>query len=147
MTTLNTLKCHFTSRGLLFLPLALMLIIVQHRDLSAQTVGNTDVLFVADEMPSFPGGQKAMMDALWKNISYPGDALEKGGIQGKVIVRFIVTKEGKVIQPTISKGLYPSLDNEVLKAISKMPNFIPGKVAGKPVNVWYAIPITFKLAE
>jgi TonB family protein len=141
-----TTKRHITSDALVTFVLAALLFFSPPYRISAQAAGSDEVLFVADEMPSFPGGQKALMEALWKNITYPADAMEKG-IQGKVIVRFVVTKEGKAIQPTISKGLYPSIDNEVLKAINKIPAFLPGKVAGKPVSVWYAVPITFKLAE
>jgi protein TonB len=105
-----------------------------------------EVFIVADEMPSFKGGQKSLMDMIYRNISYPEDAEEKG-IEGKVIVRFIVTSEGKPTQFSISKGLCRSIDQVALEAVSKLPGFTPGKIAGKPVNVWYAVPINFKIAK
>ncbi|HEX2968668.1 MAG TPA: energy transducer TonB [Bacteroidales bacterium] len=105
-----------------------------------------EVLVVADEMPVYPGGQMALLKFVYANITYPADAKENG-IEGKVIVRFIINKEGKAVQPSISKGLYPSIDEEVIKVISKIPKFEPGKMAGKPVNVWYALPVTFKLVN
>jgi protein TonB len=106
---------------------------------------NADEVFVvADEMPSFQGGQKTLMELIYKNISYPQDAMDNG-IEGKVIVRFVINKEGKPTQISVSKGLCPSIDKVALDAINKIPKFIPGKIAGKPVSVWYAVPITFKL--
>jgi TonB family protein len=97
-------------------------------------------------MPSYPGGTKALMDQIYKNITYPADAKEKG-IEGKVTIRFVVDKEGNVKQPSISKGLWPSIDNVVLSAITQISKFTPGKMAGRPVSVWYALPITFKLLK
>jgi TonB family protein len=105
-----------------------------------------DAYVVADEMPSFKGGQKSLMDMIYRNLTYPQDA-EENGIEGKVIVRFIVTSEGKPTQFAISKGLSPSIDRAALDAVSKISNFTPGKIAGKPVNVWYAVPINFKIAK
>jgi protein TonB len=69
------------------------------------------------------------------------------GIQGKVIVRFVINKDGKPTQISVSKGLCASIDKVALAAINKIPNFIPGKKDGKPVSVWYAVPITFKLEK
>jgi TonB family protein len=145
MTLLITIQNLLSSKRLVnLLPFALLLFIFQINT-SAQTSANKDVvLIVADEMPSFPGGPKALMDNVYKNVTYPLDAREKG-IEGTVIVRFEIDKEGNVKQPTISKGLYPSIDNSVLAAVNKIPKFIPGKVDGKPVNVWYALPIKFKI--
>lgn len=115
--------------------------------INAQSAGAQEEIFVvADEMPTFPGGPKALMDFIYKRVSYPADAMDKG-IEGKVIVRFAINKEGKVTQPSISKGLYPSIDKAVLEVIPKIPNFVPGKIGGKPVSVWYAVPITFKIQQ
>jgi protein TonB len=126
------------------IPVALLLLVF-HTSANAQTSETKDeVLAVADEMPSYPGGPKALMDEIYKNITYPVDAREKG-IEGRVLVRFVIDKDGKATQPAISKGLCPSIDNVVLAAISKISRFAPGKMAGKPVSVWYALPLTFKL--
>lgn len=103
-----------------------------------------EILMVADEMPVFPGGPKALMEAIYKNISYPADAKEDG-IQGKVILKFAVSKEGKAILPAIVKGLSPSIDKVVLSVVDKLPKFEPAKMAGKPVSVWFAVPVTFMI--
>ena len=105
-----------------------------------------EVFVVADEMPSFQGGTKSLMDLIYKNISYPQDAMDNG-IEGKVIVRFVINKEGKPTQISISKGLCASIDKVALAAINKITGFTPGKIGGKPVSVWYAVPITFKLQK
>jgi periplasmic protein TonB len=97
-------------------------------------------------MPSFPGGQSALMTYIYKNIKYPEEAKEKG-IQGRVTVRFVVTKDGSISQASVVRGVDPSLDNAVLEVLKKLPKFIPGKMAGTPVSVWYALPISFKLAD
>lgn len=123
---------------------AMMLFQSSFIKVSAQT---TEEIFVAAEvMPSFPGGTTALMTSIYKNINYPQDAKDNG-IEGKVILRFVVSKEGNVVQPVIVKGLYPSIDRAVLEIVPKIPRFEPGSNGGKPVNVWYSIPITFKLVK
>ena len=114
-------------------------------NLFAQTADKQEEVFVvADEMPSFEGGQKSLMETIYKNIVYPQDAIDDG-IEGKVIIRFIINKEGKPTQITVSKGLSPSIDKVALAAVNKLPKFTPGKKGGNPVSVWYAIPINFKI--
>ncbi|MGE5406807.1 MAG: energy transducer TonB [Methanosarcina sp.] len=123
---------------------AMILIQSSFNKISAQS---TEEIFVAAEvMPSFPGGTTALMTSIYKNITYPQDAKDNG-IEGKVILRFVVTKEGNVVQPTIIKGLCPSIDKAVLDVVPKIPRFQPGSNGGKPVNIWYSIPITFKLVK
>lgn len=103
-----------------------------------------EILVVADEMPMFPGGPKVLMETIQSSITYPEDAFEQG-IQGKVILRFAVNKEGKAILPSIVKGLSPSIDRVVLGVVNKLPKFVPAKINGKPVSVWYAVPVTFQI--
>lgn len=79
-----------------------------------------------------------------KNLIYPISATEKG-IQGNVVVQFVVEKNGMVTNPTILKGVSPELDAEALRVISSMPRWIPGRQGGRPVRVKYVIPITFRL--
>lgn len=127
--------------------LVLLLICAFNFPANSQTqnlIKESDVLVFAEEMPAFPNGAKALLETIVNNISYPQDAIAKK-VEGKVHVRFIITKEGKAVQPSIVKGLLPSLDAEVMKAINKLPKFAPGKNSGVPVNVWYAVPISFKL--
>jgi protein TonB len=103
-----------------------------------------EVFVVVEEMPSFPGGEKALMDFIYANIQYPEIAKENN-IQGKVILRFCVTYKGGVDQVQVIKPVDPSLDNEAVRVIKLLPAWKPGKQGGKPVNVWYSVPVTFQL--
>jgi TonB family protein len=94
--------------------------------------------------PAFSGGEKALMEWLSENIHYPKEAVEKK-IQGRVIIRFVVDETGAVTQPEIIRSLDPAMDAEALRVVSSMPNWIPGKQGGKPVSVYYVLPILFKL--
>jgi TonB family protein len=97
-----------------------------------------------EEMPSFPGGEAALMNYIGKNIRYPESAKEKN-IQGKVIVRFCVTSEGGISMISVKKSVSPELDAEGMRVVSTLPAFKPGKQGGKVVPVWYMVPISFKL--
>ena len=99
---------------------------------------------VVEEMPEFPGGMAECMKWLGKNIKYPTIAQENG-VQGRVIVQFIVTKEGNIEEPVVANGVDPYLDAEALRVIKAMPKWKPGKQRGKEVNVKYTLPIHFKL--
>jgi TonB family protein len=99
---------------------------------------------VVEEMPTFPGGDAALLRYLGENTNYP-DAAKKNGIQGRVIVRFCVTAEGGVSQISILKGVDPQLDMEAIRVVRGLPSFEPGRQEGKPVPVWYMVPITFSL--
>lgn len=104
-----------------------------------------DKTFTAvEQMPKFPGGEKAIMDFLSCNIVYPQRAMENG-IQGKVIVQFVVTKNGNIGEVKVIRRIDPDLDKEAIRICKLLPKFIPGKMNGQPVNVWYTLPITFKL--
>lgn len=108
------------------------------------SAGEEEVLKQVEEMPQFPGGEKAMIAFLIENLRYP-DAAMKAKEQGYVVVRFVVDKTGKVVSPEIVKGVSPELDAEAVRVVSSMPAFIPGKVDGKPVSVYYTLPVSFKL--
>jgi TonB family protein len=97
-----------------------------------------------DEMPVFPGGDKALLEYIAKNAHYP-DAAKAIGTQGKVIVRFCITSKGNVSSCEIVKGVSPDLDAEAIRVVNTLTKFEPGKVDGKPVSVWYMVPITFAL--
>ena len=99
---------------------------------------------VCEEMPEFPGGMQECMKWLGKNINYPEDC-KKEGIQGRVIVQFVVDKDGSIKDPTIARGVHPSLDKEALRVLSSMPNWKPGKQKGEAVKVKYTIPVMFRL--
>ena len=97
-------------------------------------------------MPTFPGGDKALMQALYKNLKYPEEAYNNN-IEGKVLVKFVITREGTVTNATIIRSADPSLDKAALEAVKKLPKFNPGKQDGKTVDVWYSMPIVFKKAQ
>ncbi len=108
---------------------------------------NGEVPFVVvEEMPMFPGGDSALLAYICKNTKYPEAAKEKG-IEGRVIVRFCVTAVGGVDQISVLRGVSPELDKEAIRVVSSLPAFKPGKQGGKPVPVWYMVPITFSLGN
>ena len=102
------------------------------------------VFDVVEEQPSFPGGQGALMQWLRDNIKYPVIAAENG-IEGRVIVQFVVSKSGSISNVAVVRGVDPSLDKEAVRVVSNMPNWTPGKQNGTTVNVRYTLPVTFKL--
>ncbi|GHU69848.1 cell envelope biogenesis protein TonB [Bacteroidia bacterium] len=95
-------------------------------------------------MPSFPGGDKEMMRWLSENIKYPTVAQEQG-IQGRVILRFVVKPDGTVDNVEVQRSLDPSLDKEAVRVVKKMPKWVPGKQNGNAVYVYYTLPVLFKL--
>lgn len=99
---------------------------------------------VVEEMPYFPGGEKALVEHIERNTNYPEKAMKKG-IQGKVIVRFCVTAEGGVSTIGILHGVSSDLDAEAIRVVRTLPKFKPGRQGGKAVPVWYMVPIAFIL--
>ena len=103
-----------------------------------------DVIKAPDEMPQFPGGMKALMEYISQNIRYPEEAI-KANKEGTVIVQFVITKTGEIEETKVVRSQGESLDAEAVRVVKSLPNFIPGKVNGKPVNVMYTIPLNFKM--
>jgi protein TonB len=103
-----------------------------------------EIFQVVEEMPEFPGGMAECMKFLGKNIKYPTISQENG-VQGKVIVQFVVNKDGSVVDPVVVRSVDPYLDKEALRVINTMPKWKPGKQRGKPVRVRYTVPVTFRL--
>ena len=103
-----------------------------------------DVFDVVEEMPQYPGGPQALFKFLSENVKYPAEA-EKAGIQGRVILTFVVEKDGSISKPTVVKSVDPLLDAEAVRVISAMPNWKPGKQNGKVVRVKYTVPLSFNL--
>jgi protein TonB len=103
-----------------------------------------EIFMVVEVMPQFPGSEKALMEFIYQNVSYPEKAKEKS-IQGRVIIRFAVMADGNVSNISVLKGVDPELDNEALRVIGLLPQWKPGLQGGKPVNVWYSVPVTFTL--
>ena len=107
-------------------------------------VEETKVFDVVEEMPQFPGGQAALLEYLAKNIKYPVVA-EENGVQGRVIVTFVVERDGSITDVKVVKSVDPSLDKEAARVVKSMPHWIPGKQNGSAVRVKYTVPVTFKL--
>ena len=99
---------------------------------------------VVEHMPQFPGGPSVMMKYLADNISYPEEA-EKKGAQGRVIIAFIVERDGSVSNPKVATSAEEHLDNEALRLVRAMPKWTPGTQGGHPVRVKYTVPVTFRL--
>ncbi len=99
---------------------------------------------MVEQKPSFPGGEAAMYAWLSDNIVYPPAASEEG-IQGRVVVEFVVGKDGSITNARVVRTRHPALDKEALRVIKAMPNWIPGRNNGQPVKVTYTLPVTFKL--
>ena len=94
----------------------------------------------------YPGGDVELLNFIKNNTKYPENA-RAAGIEGRVILRFIVTTEGNADGISVLKGVDPSLDAEAVRVVSMLSGFKPGKQGGKTVNVWYMVPVTFKLNE
>lgn len=105
-----------------------------------------EIFIVVEEMPEFPGGNTLLQPYLNKNVKYPTSAIENG-IQGRVFVKFCVNYKGHIEQVQILRGVDPLLDEEAIRVVKSMPTWKPGKQRGKPVNVWYNVPITFQLQQ
>lgn len=104
----------------------------------------TKVFDVVEEMPSFPGGQGALMSYLASNIKYPVVAQENG-VQGRVIVSFVVERDGSISDVKVARSVDPSLDREAQRVVKSMPRWKPGKQNGSVVRVKYNVPVVFRL--
>ena len=99
---------------------------------------------VVEEMPAFPGPPYALYEFLARSIQYPKEARDKN-IQGRVIVTFVVEKDGSISDARVVKSVDPLLDTEALRVVNSMHSWTPGKQNGEPVRVKYTVPVSFKL--
>ena len=143
---------------LLFVPLAVALLamnstamranvqkkVVKTNKTTKKSGANDKVYVVVEQMPSFPGGDSALLKYLFENIKYPMSAL-KAQKQGRVMVRFTVEKDGAITNVKVARSVTPSLDAEAVRAIKSMPKWTPGKQGGQLVRVRYNVPVSFKL--
>ena len=111
----------------------------------AEADNSEKVYDVVEQMPEFSSGHTALFEYLSKSIRYPEEA-RKNSIQGRVIVTFVVEKDGSVSNAHVVKSVDPLLDAEALRIINVMPQWTPGKQGGEPVRVKYTVPVTFRLA-
>lgn len=107
-------------------------------------VEETKVFTSVEQMPQFPGGEAELLKWISTHIKYPAIAMENN-VQGKVVVQFVVTRDGSIGEVKIARGKDPDLDKEAMRVVKTLPKFIPGKMNGQAVNVWYTLPINFKL--
>jgi TonB family protein len=107
---------------------------------------NDSIYQIVEEMPQFPGGEKAMMEYVAKNVKYPQEAKDKE-IQGRVFVGFIVEKDGSVNEVKVLRSIGGGCDEEAVRVVKAMPKWKPGKQKGEPVRVSYMMPINFKLSD
>ncbi|MDE5649731.1 MAG: energy transducer TonB [Duncaniella sp.] len=109
-----------------------------------EPVDDNKVFDVVEQKPQFPGGEAALLKYVADHIRYPAMAQENN-IQGRVTVQFVVTKTGSVGEVKVVRGKDPDLDKEAVRVVKSLPKFVPGKMNGHAVNVWYTLPINFKL--
>lgn len=159
------------TKYLIFLPLAALLLIISNIEIVARTtekitaevsenvaprleqplpalqdttIAGRQLFEVTEVMPEYPGGFSACMKFLSENIKYPKEAVEKG-IQGRVVVQYIVNEDGNISNIKVLKGCHPSLDAEAVRVIASMPKWKPGMQKGEAVAVKYTMPIVFSL--
>ncbi|MFH8142779.1 MAG: energy transducer TonB [Muribaculaceae bacterium] len=105
-----------------------------------------EVFTAVEQMPQFPGGEAELLKYVATHIKYPTMAAENN-IQGRVVVKFVVKKDGNVGDVVVLRGKDPDLDREAVRVVKTLPKFIPGKMNGQAVSVWYTLPINFKLQQ
>lgn len=113
---------------------------------AARPVSGQMVYESVDQMPEYPGGTSALLKYLASHIQFPPTALERG-VNGRVILQFVVTDQGRVGEVKVAKSLDPQCDREAIRVVKGLPRFKPGMVAGRAVNVWYTLPIAFRTTE
>jgi periplasmic protein TonB len=132
----------------MFIPVVAIIMIALSsctKEATPQTVADQPEVFViVEEMPQFPGGDSLMMKFIYENIKYPVSS-KAAGIQGRVFIRFCVTNQGGIDRVSVLKGVDPDLNAEAVRVVSMLPKWTPGRQDGKAVNVWFQLPVEFKL--
>lgn len=115
-------------------------------DNGPEEVEEEEIFMRVEKAPAFPGGQKAMMEYLMKNIKYPA-ACQEAGIQGRVIVSFVVNKDGSIQNVEVIRGVHEKLDAEAVRVVKSMPAWSPGEQQGRKVRSKFQLPVFFRLAS
>ena len=111
----------------------------------SQTTDQDDKVYRSvEQMPQFPGGEVALMKYLMTHVQYPENAA-KNNIDGRVIVQFVIDKNGEIGEVKVVRSVNEELDAEAVRVIKTLPKFEPGRQNGEPVNVWYTLPVMFKI--
>ena len=113
-------------------------------EVEEEEVEEQQIFQVVEEMPEFPGGMGECMKWLGKNIKYPTISQENG-VQGRVIVQFVVNRDGTIVDAKVVRGVDPYLDKEALRVVNQMPKWSPGKQRGKAVRCQFTLPVQFRL--
>ncbi|MDP4270881.1 MAG: TonB family protein [Bacteroidota bacterium] len=149
----KTLSCKRTKKQMLVILTSVVLLMApvmgQAQTNSAtksETTKDDKPLLIAEKIASFPGGLDAMMKFLYQSVRYPFEAAEKG-IQGTVITKFVVDKEGNIGDISVVRGLHPALDAEAVRVVKSMPRWIPAQNKGENVAMYFTLPIRFSLKE
>lgn len=105
-----------------------------------------EIFTIVEQMPEFPGGQSALLKYLSSNIQYP-EVCRKMGVEGKVFIKFVVNKDGIINDVAVLRGVPDCnlLEKEAMRVVKSMPKWAPGKQLGKAVNVYFTLPVSFKL--
>lgn len=114
------------------------------KEAPADSTAKEEVFMVAEQMPEYPGGMKEMLKFLQENVKYPENAM-KNNVQGRVIVQFVVEKDGTPTEFKVVRAVDPDLDAEALRVLKTMPKWKPGMQKGEVVRVKYTVPVTFRL--
>ena len=114
------------------------------KEAPADSTAKEEVFMVAEQMPEFPGGMKELLKFLQDNLKYPENAM-KNNVQGRVIVQFVVEKDGTLTEFKVARSVDPDLDAEALRVLQIMPKWKPGMQRGKIVRVKFTVPVSFKL--
>lgn len=118
----------------------------EHKQIVQEKPVEEKPFYTVEQMPGFPGGEAEMNKFISENLKYPIVAQESG-IQGRVTIRFVVTKTGEISDVTVVRGIDPSCDKEAVRVVKSMPKWIPGKQNGLNVPVYFTLPIVFKLKQ
>lgn len=110
----------------------------------SDTTGKVEIFADPEQQAYFPGGETALLKYLQENIKYPPKAV-KDSIQGRVVVQFLIDPQGCVGEVKVARSVSEDLDAEAVRVVKTLPKFVPGRMYGKAVSVWYTLPVTFKL--
>jgi len=118
----------------------------EHRAIVEEAFFEEKVFAAVEQMPVFKGGEKAMFEFIKANLKHPPLAVENG-IEGRVVIKFVITKEGKITNTKIIRGIDTLCDREALRVVNSMPDWVPGKQNNWAVPVYFTLPILFKLPK
>lgn len=121
-------------------------IIEENKKIAVEAPKEDKPFTTVEQMPSFPGGQEEMLRFIANNLKYPVPAQE-AGIQGRVTIRFVVTKDGNISDVTVVRGIDKLCDNEAVRVVKSMPKWNPGKQNGRAVPVYFTLPVVFRLKQ